>query len=84
MIPSLIDYLEVRDVTEFSKERPKQKINYTNHTDETDEELWKKLKTYIEYYDAKTPVRDHSVLSKRANDSSYSPWKYIINRDNNR
>ena len=66
-------YLEVRDVTRFSNERTNEIIEYANQRDN--------INPYVEYYNV---IRPSIVASPRANESSYSPWKYVINRDKNR
>ena len=66
-------YLEVRNVTEFSNERPNQIISYKG-----------KSNPYVGRSSLTDSLKYRYTASKRANESSYSPWKYVINRDYNR
>ena len=67
-------YLEVRNVTEYSNERPNTTIIYYKG----------KSNPYVECNNLTDSLKARYAASNRTNDSSYSPWKYVINRDYNR
>ena len=67
-------YLEVRNVTEYSNERSNITIICNKG----------KRNPYVEYNSLTDSLKARYTASKRANESSYSPWKYVINRDYNR
>ena len=64
--------LDVRNVTHLSDDRPQEAINYTSGAND-----------YLQQKDCPT-VASLNLQTNDTNESAFSPWKYVINRDFNR